>query len=163
MRHIFPYYPLLLTLHSSIHAYHIFKNTRYYQHTRTVYTQIYLMSMSRGRLRAGTLVGREKKSIKFQNWTHTHIYSIGLPARCSSWVLISNSLWQLVIWLVIHVTLPKPIILYSVMCISIQSGFPLCSLGVQMPIYSIVHIFISQCRTVGEFMSRETKSEFNNW
>lgn len=74
MRHIFPYYPLLLTLHSSIHAYHIFKNTRYYQHTRTVYTQIYLMSMSRGRLRAGTLVGREKKSIKFQNWTHTHTH-----------------------------------------------------------------------------------------
>lgn len=64
-----------------------------------------------------------------------------------------------VIRLVIHVTLPEPITLCSVMCISIQSGFPLCSLGVQMQIYSIEHIFISQCRTTGVFMSTEDERD----
>lgn len=76
MRHIFPYYPLLLTLHSSIHAHHIFKNTRYYQHTRTVYTQIYLMSMSRGR-QSGYPSGARKKKYKISKLnthTHTHIF-----------------------------------------------------------------------------------------
>lgn len=139
-----PVLPTTSTLYSSTHV-----------HTPYLYTTHWSFFLSSHLLTVFTITLSLSHS---HTHTRTHHCLSSAALRFLSWTL-----WQHVIWLVIHVTLPEPITLYSVMCISIQSGFPLCSLGVQMQIYSIEHIFISHCRTAGKFMSRETKSEFYNW